>query len=128
MAVHSEELKARICAMWLGGQSAGHIRQRLYSDGTDLTRNAIIGVINRAGKRRVGYHPTVVMARKIAAPKPPKPTPPPEDAPPILGSVRESVSGCKMMYGEPTADFRYCGQPTERGSWCNYHRSKVFAK
>lgn len=36
-----------------------------------------------------------------------------------------SEGTCKWPYGDH--DYRFCGQPTKRGSWCDYHRQRVSA-
>lgn len=128
---HSEELKVRIFAMWDNGESAGIICHKLNKIGVVMTRSAVIGVINRAGKKRDGYRPTLAMVRvrKAVAPAPKKPkVVAPVIEPPAIGPIRDFPgSGCRWMAGEPRGDFQFCGQPVDGSRYCSHHHARAIA-
>ena len=93
------------------------------------TRNAVIGIVSRAGLRGHSGVVKKTERHKSAAPafksKPLKPEPAPE-LPPIGPIATTADRGlCQYPYGDvATPHWRMCGHPGF--PWCDYHKTKVF--
>lgn len=138
--------------LWSSGLSASEIAAEL---GT-MTRNAVIGKINRLGlsgrlkyprrsnegqprkpriKAQTVHYPHNLRAAKARRSMPPKIcdeplAPPPPNAPdPMLYSVRQiSDQTCRFPHGDPKTDhFGYCGHaPTNGTPYCEYHQRVMY--
>lgn len=70
----TDDLRAKVLAAWDKGDTAGDIAKTIPGS----TRSGILGIIHRAGKKRVDTNACQVAATKLARPKAPpkeKPTP-----------------------------------------------------
>jgi GcrA cell cycle regulator len=134
--------------LWLGGRSATEIAARL---GPPVTRNSVIGKVNRLHLQRGANCPVPIRSRlprapRIRAPqkakpnfesyKPPKPLPEvvvgpePLPGPPLF---IESVPYTKCHYAIGTIGGRhhFCGHPSidptsSRFMWCKFHYRQVY--
>lgn len=138
-----EELKR----LWAAGYSATQIAQELR-DG--ISRNAVIGKINRLGlERRKPPQPRerarprvkrgVPIVRRpvfIAPPPSPEPLPPlpaePEKKPHMrrLQLLQLQDHHCRWPYGDPHGHpFYFCAADRKQGdAYCGFHMRKAFAR
>lgn len=144
----TEERTATAKRLWIEGYSANQIAKRLGG----ISRNAVIGKINRAGLQRSAgalratcapSSTRAAAARRAAAPRkatfasePPTPsiirapTPIREDEPSRtrVALVDLNASMCRWPIGDPaTPDFHFCGgKRLEPGSYCAGHALKAY--
>lgn len=119
--------------LWNDGLSASQCAKRI---GGGLTRNAVIGKVNRLGlsarkkaevrsRRRARTKPPIDReSRKFISGEPPAALPPEPQRPEKLVSFAElEPHQCRFIYGDPkTADFGFCGCKTEPGlPYCAGH-------
>jgi GcrA cell cycle regulator len=114
----------RLKALWKAGKSASEIGSEL-----GVSRNAVIGKLHRIE----GYTPE---PHRPPPRKPPppiwKPPPPPKrrvviNVPFLNLTLDELKRGvCHYPHGD-AVPYRFCGQPTKRGSqWCTLHSRMVY--
>jgi GcrA cell cycle regulator len=127
----TDERVRALTRLWRDGKSATEVARTLGG----VTRNAVIGKVHRLGlgrratpssPRRAPSRPRVAKPRR-AKPRaqrrlPPRPLP---EALPQVGSATVATvrrGQCRWPIGEPGADdFRLCGAPACRGSYCAPH-------
>lgn len=100
-----------------------------------ITRNAIVGIWDRLHLQRGSNQPT---PKKLPTPNKSPPSKQTVKQPPLLKRVtiaatlpapRDAKSfediqhrECKYPFGDPRGEnFRYCGNPVERASYCHQH-------
>lgn len=109
--------------------SAAQIAQRLsvlYR--IDLTRNAIIGKVDRMGYPTRGRKKsTIAHAPRPKRVKGTEALPAPEIAPEEPTPQGDVPKGCRFMHGD-AMDRNFCGAPTtaQGASWCAYHAKIVW--
>lgn len=132
-------LEQEMINLWLGNKSARQISEIFANRGLNVTRNAIIGKINRLGLQRAKVTAGApAMPRKptpcrpsASAPRKPKPVKQPA-APKIVPQIVEKISGpvrfdvlqfgmCRFECSDAdnVADYLFCGAPV-RDSDCSY--------
>lgn len=115
--------------------SEGFSGSQIATSFGNLTRNAVIGRLHRAGFAAGGGKGGGQLGRKytkkakapVALEEPVVQLPPPVELP-ALGTVGVMIDrGCKFIHGDPlTPDFQYCGHPVSRRSYCAFHHDMMF--
>ena len=147
---HTPEFKEKVRILWNEGKSALTIAEELT--GGKLSRNAIIGLVNRSRAKAPKGHwrggegkPREKRARagflSQRAPRPPRTRAEREpslfvDMPkaiPLVKLLDAFPDECRWIEGDPMdtdgniLDLMCCGRPTELGmSWCSIHKEIVF--
>jgi hypothetical protein len=139
---HLDDRNALIVQLWNEGErSSSQVVALMRQHGYELTRNTIIGVINRkvksGGAMRTknpphSIHPSE-SGRKIkqvkARCKPMAMPAPLPDAPKPIGPIEDiPISGCQYLDGDVSkGGWRMCGHPAHKpGSpWCTYHYRRM---
>ena len=109
--------------------------------GTQLTRNGVIGRVNRMGLKRDGRatsrperpHPK---HKPVAHQRPPQPQPAPiPETPPIGPGVPFSElepGDCRCRYevggGHDAMRYVFCGAATDGGPFCDFHHGMVYVR
>ena len=130
-SIWTPELRERAYALWHEGNSSSEIARVLHT-----TRGAVMGLIHRAGLKRVEPQRQPVRAKRIVTVKPSKlakeierPAPTAEPSP--IGPIGDFPAHgcCQFIRGEYRPDFQMCGHPISPGwgKWCEYHRSIIRA-
>lgn len=138
----TEERTALLKTLWLQGQTASQIAERLGG----VTRNAVIGKAHRLGlssrpspiRQRPAGRPTTVppaapLSRALqptenAKPAEALPPAPPAKAP--TAKVTPGSRGCMWPMGDPKQPgFHFCGAPAEPGRpYCASHCAVAYHK
>lgn len=145
MSFWTDERREDVKRRWLAGESATQICNEIGA----VSRNAIIGIVNRlglGGQRRKAAPPRILAPgarRKTSFKLKPEPkkvvlkpqmevrAAPPVEAEPFVAKEADvrplnfPLSDlyewtCKFPYGE-RAPFSFCGHPTVRGPYCKAH-------
>lgn len=111
----------RLRQMWWNGKRAGQICK-------------ILGAANpravREKAEREGFIRNPMLTQKLEAYQIPDlllPMLRPDGSLVTIETV--ALAECRWMFAtEPSCDAPLCGRPTERGSWCDGHRKRVFGR
>lgn len=138
----TQERVEQLKTMWAAGLSAAQCAAKL---GEGLTRNSIIGKVNRIGLvgRQAKTRATQIASRHpkrvapLKAPKPAAPTAeeilatslPPDQSPCAVTLMQLTDTTCRWPIDAPDGPLMYCGaKPTEDSPYCPRHGRLAYNK